>query len=544
MKRTTLRLAAVIATLGSLAALSARAKRAPLGTPREAPFDLEEASIADLQQRLSSGRDSARTLSERYIARIEKLDRRGPSLRAVIEMNPDALAIADRLDAERKVGRLRGPLHGVPILIKDNIATADRMMTTAGSLALINAHPPHDAFIVKRLREAGVVILGKTNLAEWANFRSPQSSNGWSARGGQTRNPYALDRSPIGSSSGSAAAVAASLCAVAVGTETDGSVIAPSSAQALVGIKPTLGLIGRSGIVPIAHSQDTAGPMARTVADAAILLGAMTGEDSDDPATAGSGKKGHQSYTAFLDAGGLKGARIGIVRARMSGVNAATDRLAEAAVEDMRQQGAVIVDPADIPTLGQFDASEFEVLLYEFKADLEKYLAWIGPASPIHSLRELIAFNDAHQAEEMPFFGQEILVQSERKGPLTSADYKKALAKNHRLSRTLGIDLVMDTFKLDALVAPSMIPPNLIDLINGDSVPFAALSASSPMSIAAVAGYPHITVPMGFVDGLPVGISFFGRAWSEPTLLKIAYAYEQATRHRRPPTFAASAHTR
>jgi amidase len=535
------RLHPVFAALGSLLFLVVSPQRIAVRAQADARFDLEEASIADLQQRMSGGRETARSLTEKYLARIEALDRRGPAVRAVIERNPDAIAIADRLDGERKAGRLRGPLHGIPLLIKDNIATADRMMTTAGSLALLNARPPRDAFIVERLREAGAVILGKTNLAEWANFRSPQSTNGWSARGGQTLNPYALNRSPIGSSSGSAAAVAANFCSVAVGTETDGSIIAPASAQALVGIKPTLGLLSRHGIVPIAHSQDTAGPMARSVADAAILLGAMVGEDRDDPATAGSARQGKADYTAFLDPNGLKGARVGIVRAKMFGVNTATDRLADLAIAELSRQGAVVVDPANIPTLGKFDATEFQVLLYEFKADLEKYLAWLGPSAQIHSLKDLIAFNIAHKDQEMPSFGQETLIESERKGPLTSPEYKKALENNHRLSRTQGIDAVMREFTLDALVAPSMFPATLIDPINGDTVSYAALGSSSPMTIAAVAGYPHITVPMGFVGGLPVGLSFFGRAWSEPTLIKIAYAYEQATKHRRPPTFAPSA---
>jgi amidase len=510
-------------------------------SPSRPPFDLEEATMADLQQRMQTGAETSRSLVEKYLARIDAIDRGGPALHSVIETNPDALTIADRLDAERKARGPRGPLHGIPILIKDNIATADRMMTTAGSLALEGVKPPRDAFIVERLREAGAVILGKTNLSEWANFRSTRSTSGWSARGGLTRNPYALDRSPIGSSSGSGAATAANLCSAAVGTETDGSVIAPSSAQALVGIKPTVGLVSRSGIIPISHSQDTAGPMARTVADAVALLGAMMGRDPEDPATTDSVTKGRRDYTPFLDSNGLQGARIGVVRAKMFGAHLRADGLAEAAILAMRDKGATIVDPANIASLGKFDATELEVMLYEFKADLQKYLTWLGSASPVQSLKDVIAFNDAHKKEEMPFFGQEQMIQAEQKGPLTSPAYRAALAKNHRFARTLGIDAVMGKYRLDALVAPSMIPPWPIDLVNGDSVPFAAFSAASPTSIAAVAGYPHITVPAGFVHGLPVGISFFGRAWSEPTLIKIAYAYEQATRHRRPPTFAPSA---
>ncbi len=352
----------------------------------QAPFALEEATIATLQRRMQSGQDTARSLAEQYLARIESIDRNGPSLHSVIETNPDALTIADRLDAERRSGRTRGPLHGIPVLIKDNIATADRMMTTAGSLALAGVKPPQDAFIVTRLREAGAVILGKTNLSEWANFRSTHSVSGWSGRGGLTRNPYALDRNASGSSSGSGAAIAANLAAVAVGTETDGSIVSPSQTNGLVGIKPTLGLLSRTGIVPIAHSQDTAGPMARTVADAATLLGAMAGVDPEDPATRESGAKGSPDYTTALDPAGLKGARIGIVRNRLWGYSPAMDRIADAAIADMKKEGAVIVDPANIPTLGQFDDTEFDVMLYEFKTDLNKYLAWIGAASPVHNL--------------------------------------------------------------------------------------------------------------------------------------------------------------
>jgi len=506
--------------------------------PTTRPFDLEEATIADLQQRMQSGRETARSLVEKYLARIEAIDRQGPSLRSVIETNPDALTIADALDAERRARGPRGPLHGVAVLIKDNIATADRMMTTAGSLALAGVKPPSDAFIVERLREAGAVLLGKTNLSEWANFRSTHSSSGWSGRGGQTKNAYVLDRTPSGSSSGSGVAIAANLAAVAVGTETDGSIVSPSSNNALVGIKPTLGLVSRTGIVPIAHSQDTAGPMARTIADAATLLGALAGPDPDDPATRRSAAKRAPDYTRFLDAGGLKGARIGVVRNRLFGYSAEADRLAEVAITDMKNAGAVVVDPANIPTLGEFDESEFDVLLYEFKADLNKYLTWLGPASPVHSLRDVIAFNIAHKDEELSYFGQEIMLQSDMKGPLTSPKYRSELAKNRLMSRALGIDAVMTRYRLDALVAPTGGPAWLIDLVNGDG---GTAAAPGPSTVTSVAGYPHITVPAGFFRGLPVGISFFGRAWSEPTLLKLAYAYEQATKHRRPPSFATTA---
>jgi len=534
----------------SLAALVAatvvRAQPQP-PAPTPAPFTLEEATIADLQQRMQSGRDTARSLAEQYVARIEAIDRRGPALHSVIELNPDALAIADRLDAERKSSGPRGPLHGIPILIKDNIATADGMMTTAGSLALAGAKPPKDAFIVERLRAAGAVILGKTNLSEWANFRSTHSTSGWSGRGGQTKNPYALDRNPSGSSSGSGAAIAANLSAAAIGTETDGSIVSPSNTNGVVGIKPTLGLVSRSGIVPIAHSQDTAGPMARTVADAAAVLGAIAGADRDDPATRAGVNRAAPAdrpavvaadYSMFLDAAGLKGARLGVVRSQLFGSNAAADEIAEAAIAAMKRQGATIVDPANIPTLGKFSDSEFDVLLFEFKADLNKYLARLGTASPVHALKDVIAFNDAHKDQEMPYFGQEIMAMAEKKGPLTSPAYTAALAKNHRLSRALGIDAVMTKYKLDALVAPTGGPSWLVDLVNGDG---GTASAPGPSSVTSVAGYPHITVPAGFFRGLPVGISFFGRAWSEPVLIKLAYAYEQATRHRRPPRFLPTA---
>ncbi len=501
-------------------------------------FDLEDATIADLQQRMQSGRETAHSLVERYLARIDEIDRRGPSLHSVIETNPDALKIADELDAERKGRGPRGPLHGIPILIKDNIATADRMQTTAGSAALEGSRPPSDAFLVQRLRAAGAIILGKTNLSEWANFRSTHSTSGWSGRGGQTRNPYALDRNPSGSSSGSAAAAAASLCAVAIGTETDGSIVSPSNVNSLVGIKPTLGLVSRAGIVPIAHSQDTAGPMARSVADAAIVLAAIAGADPDDPATTvpRARRAGVREYA--LDANALRGARIGVVRNRLFGSSPAADAIAEHAIADMRAQGAVVVDPANIPTLGKFDDTEFDVLLYEFKADVNKYLTWLGPASPVHSLADVIAFNDRNKSRELPYFEQELMRQAEKKGPLTEAKYKADLARNHQLSRTLGIDATMAKYRLDALVAPTGGPAWLTDLVNGDG---GTATTPSPSTVTAVAGYPHITVPAGYDRGLPVGISFFGKAWSEATLIRLAYAYEQATRRRHPPTFAATA---
>lgn len=502
--------------------------------PTPAPFELEEATLAQLQDWMVSGKYTSRRLVELYVDRIEQIDRRGPTLRSVLELNPDALAIADALDAERTASGPRGPLHGIPVLIKDNIDTADRMMTTAGSLALEGSIAARDAFVVERLRAAGAVILGKTNLSEWANFRSTRSSSGWSGRGGQVRNPYVLDRNPCGSSSGSAVAVAANLVAVAVGTETDGSVVCPSSANGLVGIKPTVGLASRSGIIPISHTQDTAGPMARTVTDAAILLGALAGVDSRDAATSGSAGKALADYRPSLKVDGLKGARIGVARSRYFGYSPATDRLIEAAIADMKRAGAVIVDPANIPSATRLDECEFEILLYEFKAGLNAYLGALGPGARVRSLADVISFNEREAAREMPYFGQEIFLMAEQKGPLTTAAYRTALRTCRLRSRTTGIDAVLAKHRLDAIIAPTGSPAWPTDLINGDHF----LGASS--TPAAVAGYPNITVPAGFVHGLPVGISFMGGAWSEPRLIELAYSYEQATRHRRAPAFLAS----
>lgn len=496
-----------------------------------APFVLDEATLADLQSAMASGRMTAHSVTQQYLDRIHALDRTGPTLRSVIEINPDALSIADTLDRERKAGRVRGPLHGIPILVKDNIGTADRMTTTAGSYALAGSIPLQDATIAARLRAAGAILLGKTNLSEWANFRSTHSSSGWSGRGGQARNPYVLDRNPCGSSSGSGAAVSANMCALAVGTETDGSIVCPSSANGIVGIKPTLGLVSRAGIIPIAHSQDTAGPMARTVRDAAILLNVLAGVDPRDPATSSSSAHGQNDYTTFLDPNGLRGARIGVARTKFFGYSDVTDKLINDAIDAMKAQGAVIVDPATIETAGKFDDSEFDVLLYEFKADLNSYLASLGPKAPVKSLQDIIDYNDRHKDQEMPFFGQEIMIQAQAKGPLTEKKYLDELASNLKMSRTDGIDATMDKYKLDAIVAPTGSPAWTTDLINGDH--FSGAS-STP---AAVAGYPNINVPAGFSHNLPVGISFFGRAYSEPTLIKLAYAYEQSTKHRRAPQF-------
>ncbi|HKA35663.1 MAG TPA: amidase [Thermoanaerobaculia bacterium] len=498
------------------------------------PFELDEATITDLQKKMVSGEETARSLTEKYIARIEALDRRGPALRSVLEVNPEAVAIAEHLDEERKAGRVRGFLHGIPVLIKDNVGTADRMTTTAGSLALEGSIPSTDAFVVKMLRESGAILLGKTNMSEWANFRSTHSSSGWSGRGGQCRNPYALDRNASGSSSGSGAATSANLCAVSVGTETDGSIVSPSNNCSLVGIKPTLGLASRAGIIPIAHSQDTPGPMCRTVADAAIVLAAMAGTDPADPATKEATARLGKGYAKLLDPRGLEGARIGVPRKVLYGQNAAADRIVERALEDMKKLGAIIVDPADIETASAFEKTELEVLLYEFKTDLNLYLAAL-PNARVKSLKEAIEFNDKNRDREMPYFGQELFLQAEKKGPLTEKAYRDALEADLRNARKDGIDKTMDKHKLDALVAPTSSPPTLIDLVNGD------YGVNGSSTIPAVAGYPDITVPAGYDFGLPVGISFFGRAWSEPTLIRIAYAYEQATKHRRPPKFLATA---
>jgi amidase len=478
-----------------------------------------------------AGRLTARSITRQYLDRIEDLDRKGPALRHVIETNPDAMAIADALDRERKAGGVRGPLHGIPILLKDNVDTADRMTTTAGSLALAGSIPLRDAFIAARLRAAGAILLGKANLSEWANFRSTHSTSGWSGRGLLAKNPYVLDRNPCGSSSGSGGAVAANLTAAAIGTETDGSIVCPSSANGIVGIKPTLGLVSRAGIIPIAHSQDTAGPMTRTVRDAAIMLGVLAGVDPRDPATSGSGGQAQTDYTRYLDANGLRGARIGVARAKFFGYSDVTDRVINEAIDAMKAQGAVIVDPANIETAGKFDDSEYDVLLYEFKADLNSYLASLGPKAPVRTLQEIIAFNDQHKDQEMPWFGQEIMIQAQAKGPLTEKKYLDELANNLKMSRTDGIDATMTKYNLDAIVAPTGGPAWVTDLINGDH--FSGAS-STP---AAVAGYPNINVPAGFSHELPIGISFFGRAYSEPTLIKLAYAFEQATKHRRAPKF-------
>jgi amidase len=502
-------------------------------TPEVKPFELDEATIPGLQDGMKSGKFTARALAEKYTTRIDEIDKRGPGVNAIIELNPDAFAIADALDEERKAKGPRGPLHGIPVLIKDNIDTADRMMTTAGSLALVGSKPPRDSFVAQRLRAAGAVILGKTNLSEWANIRSSHSTSGWSGRGGLTKNPYALDRNACGSSSGTGAGISANLAAAGIGTETDGSIVCPSSSNGLAGIKPTVGLVSRSGIIPISHSQDGAGPMCRTVRDAAILLGALTGVDPEDSATAASAGKSQTDYAQYCDPNGLKGARIGVAR-KYFGFNDAVDALMEEALDVMKRQGATLVDPADIETFGKFDDSELLVFMYELKADLNAYLARLGPSAPVRTLKGIIEFNDHNRQKEMPYFAQDLFVKAEGKGPLTEKAYLDALAKNHQLARNEGIDAVMDKHHLDALVAPTGGPAWLTDLVNGDH------SAGGSSNAAAVAGYPNINVTAGSIFGLPVGISFFGRGWSEPTLIKLAYSFEQATKARQAPRFLTS----
>ncbi|MFL6672814.1 MAG: amidase [Massilia sp.] len=488
-----------------------------------------EAGAVEQQAQMRAGKLTSRALVSQYLARIAAVDKAGPRLHSVIELNPDALEIAASLDRERAAGKVRGPLHGIPVLLKDNIATGDKMCTTAGSLALDGVRASRDAFVAARLRAAGAVIIGKTNLSEWANMRSTHSISGWSGRGGQTRNPYALDRNTSGSSSGSGAAIAASLATLAVGTETDGSIVSPSSTCGIVGIKPTLGLVSRSGNIPIAASQDTAGPMTRSVADAALLLAAMAGVDGADPATKDSRAS---DYAAALRKDGLQGKRIGVAR-NFFGSNDAVDAIIEKELAVLKAQGATLVD-VKVPNIDKYGDSETDVLLHEFKPGLAAYLAGYAPHAQVKGMADVIAFNDKHAGREMPYFAQEHLVAAEAKPGLDAREYKEALANNQRYSREEGIDKVMKEHKLDALVAPTGGPAWLTDYVNGDHY---GGSFSSP---AAVAGYPHITVPAGYTRGLPVGLSFVGGAYSEATLIAMAYAYEQATLHRRAPTFPAS----
>jgi amidase len=540
-RRDFLRAAVSTGALAAAQAVSTTGTAYAVGTGGEAGaqdakspgFDLEEKTIQELRQGIDSGRWTARAITAAYLTRIEQLDRQGPELRAILETNPDALARAEALDQDRKSGT-RGALAGVPILLKDNIATADRMTTTAGSLALAGSIAATDATVAKKLRDAGAVLLAKTNMSEWANFRSEMSSSGWSARGGQCRNPYVLDRNPCGSSSGSGTAVSANLGAAAIGTETDGSIVCPSSSCGLVGLKPTVGLVSRAGIIPISHTQDTAGPMTRTVADAALLLGALAGPDPRDAATEASSGHLHADYTQFLDAKGLSGARIGVAR-QYFGFHRDVDQAMKEVLTALASLGAVLIDPVEMIPDADINDAELIVLLYEFKGDLNAYLAGLGGKAPVKSLAEAIAFNEQHAAEEMPYFGQELFRKAEAKGPLTDQEYVDALAKCGELAREKGIDAVMDKHRLDAVLAPTGGPAWVTDCVNGDHF------GGGCSTLPAVAGYPHITVPAGLIRGLPVGVSFFGRAWSEPVLIRIAFAYEQATRHRRPPRFLPTA---
>jgi amidase len=505
----------------------------PAATTGPAGFELDEVTLAELGTGLQQAKWTSARLVQLYLARMDTIDRNGPKLGAVLELNPDAPAAAAQLDQERKNGKLRGPLHGIPILLKDNIETSDHTSTTAGSLALADWRAPQDAFVAARLRAAGAIILGKTNLSEWANFRSTHATSGWSGRGGQTRNPYALDRNPSGSSSGSGAAASASLCAAAIGSETDGSVTSPSSINGLAGIKPTVGLVSRTGIIPISASQDTAGPMARTVRDVAILLSAMTGIDPQDPATPASQGKSAADYTRFLDPQGLRGARLGIAR-KFFESNTLMNTFLNGCIDALKKAGAEVIDPADLDTYGKLEGPEQEVLLYEFKDGLNRYLARLPAGSPARTLTELISYNEKNRDREMPFFGQELFLQAEAKGPVTDAAYLKARADCVRLSREEGIDALLARHKLDAIVTLTSGPAWFTDHINGDR------DTGGCTTPAAVAGYPHLTVPAGFYDGLPIGLSFFSTAWSEPTLFKLGYAWEQLTNARRKPTFAPS----
>lgn len=520
--------------LGGGSAPPAAGQTPAAAAPATVPaFEFEEVSLATLSAGLQSGKLTARALTAAYLARIDAVQR-ATDLRAVIEINFDALQRATELDQERAAGRVRGPLHGIPVLIKDNIDTADTLKTSAGSLALADSIALRDAGLVERLRAAGAIILGKTNLSEWANFRSTRSSSGWSARGGQCRNPYALDRSPCGSSSGTGAAIAANLAPVGVGTETDGSIVCPSSANGLVGIKPTVGLISRAGIVPISASQDTAGPMARSVRDAALLLGVLAGVDARDAATSVSARRGQDDYSRYCDDDGLAGARLGVVR-KLAGFLPSVDALFDEALRAMKKAGAELIE-VTLPHQGEYDQAEFEVLLFEFKAGLDAYLATLGPATKVRTLADLIAFNERERGRVMPYFGQELFLQAQEKGDLRTPAYVQARATCQRLSRTEGLDVVLRKQRLDALVAPTGGPAWPIDLINGDH--FVGGAASS---VAAVSGYPHVTVPAGAVFGLPVGLSFIGAAWSEAALVRLASGFEAVTRHRRAPRFLPTA---
>lgn len=525
-----------VVALASGQALTANSVSGTSANSHQEPssFEFDELSFDELQAAMQSGKETARSLAEKYLSRIAEIDQAGIQLKSVIETNPDALSIADQLDGERRAGKIRGPLHGIPILIKDNIATADRMATTAGSLALVDAKPQADATVAARLRAAGAVILGKTNLSEWANIRCSYSTSGWSGRGGLTRNPYALDRNPCGSSSGSGVAVAANLCAAAIGTETDGSIVCPSAVCGIVGIKPTVGLVSRTGIIPISHTQDTAGPMARTVRDAAILLGVLVAADANDPVTSENPAPDVTDFAPFLNANGLLGAKIGVARNYFD-FHDGVESIMATAIAALKENGATLIDFEDLKVIDQAGSAESTVFEYELKSDMAAYLAWVGAQSPMKSLADLIEFNRAHAAEEMPYFGQDFFEKSVERGPLSDFAYIEALAKCRRLSRTEGIDAAMNKHGLDAIVAPTMGPACVTDLVNGDRWIGGSTSA------AAVSGYPSVTVPAGFIFGLPLALSFFGRAWSEPVLIRLAYAFEQATKFRQVPRFLPTA---
>ncbi|MHA1121280.1 MAG: amidase [Candidatus Heimdallarchaeota archaeon] len=491
---------------------------------------MKEYSISEIQKLMAEGKLTAKQLVKKYLERINKIDKSGPKINSIIELNPDALKIAENLDQVRKEDNSLGPLHGIPILIKDNITTADNMMTTAGSLALEGFRSTRDAFIVQKLRAAGAIILGKTNLSEWANFRSTRSTSGWSSRGGQARNPYVLDRSPCGSSSGSATAVAANLCSVSIGTETDGSIVCPAHVNSVVGVKPSIGLVSRTGIIPISHNQDTAGPIARTVEDAAILLTAMVGVDKEDAQSITNEKDIPADYTEFLDSDGLKDARIGVAR-NFFGRNELVNQVIDKAIEKMEKAGAIIVDQLMLDSVKKLREPEYEVLLYDFKNDLNEFLEIFVPNEFPQTMKEIIDFNEKNKEKVMPYFGQEHFKKAEERGPLTDKVYKKALKDCHKYAREEGIDLAIKENKLDAIIAPTGGPAWPMDLVNGDHF------TGGSSSLAAVAGYANITVPVGYVFGLPVGLSFFGGAFQEPILLKIAYAFEQLTKVRKPPSY-------
>ena len=529
--------AALASALLPLAATAATSEvptpsRAPEATMAVAPFALSEVSISDLQTQMASGKATSRSLCQQYLARIAAIDKAGPALNAIIELNPDALSIADGLDKERKAGKLRGPMHGIPVLIKDNIDTGDKMQTTAGALAMVGHHAAQDSHVAKQLRQAGAVILGKTNLSEWANFRSTHSASGWSSRGGQTHNPNVIDRTPSGSSAGSGAAASASLCAAAVGTETNGSIVSPSSVNGLVGLKPTVGLVSRTGIIPISATQDTAGPMARCVRDAAVLLGAMAGPDPADAVTVSANNPAKAAdYTRLLRPDALKGQKLGVEKSHLAN-QAIGGELLRKAVADLKAQGATIVE-VDVRTPTQpIGEAEFDVLLYEFKDGVNKYLA--NTKAPMKTLADVIAFNKAHAAKAMPFFQQEILEQAEKTDGLGSEKYKAALRKVVDTSRA-ALDAALATDGgLAAVVGITTGPAACIDLVNGEYN-----TGPGYAGAAAMAGYPHLTLPMGYVHGLPIGISFVGAPYKEAELLALGYAYEQATKHRKAPGFKA-----